>query len=102
MVRTSIVLLDSLLHTNVFDQKLIPVLLLVGWSNTISDPGFGGGSSNDASVKSKLINLMTSVRTLMRSMYPVVLSSRNILIISEIVPLIAVNTFIILYECALG
>lgn len=38
----------------------------MGWSNTVSEPAFGA-SSADASIKSKLINLMTSVRTLMRS-----------------------------------
>jgi hypothetical protein len=42
----------------------------VGWSNTVAEPAFGGGSSGDASVKSKLVNLMTSVRTLMRSELP--------------------------------
>ncbi|PSS16964.1 hypothetical protein M430DRAFT_35559 [Amorphotheca resinae ATCC 22711] len=57
-------------------------LARVGWSNSVSDPGFGG--SNDASIKSKLINLMTSVRTLMR------------------IPLIGINTVIIVYELALG
>lgn len=41
---------------------------IVGWSNSVSEPAFGTGSGRDASVKSKLINLMTSVRTLMRSM----------------------------------
>lgn len=43
---------------------------IVGWSNSVSEPAFGTGSGGDASVKSKLINLMTSVRTLMRSMFP--------------------------------
>ncbi|PQE31331.1 hypothetical protein CJF32_00001918 [Rutstroemia sp. NJR-2017a WRK4] len=43
-------------------------LARVGWSNTMADPGFGGTNANDASVKSKLINLMTSVRTLMRNL----------------------------------
>ncbi|KAM3085043.1 hypothetical protein ACMFMG_003482 [Clarireedia jacksonii] len=33
----------------------------------MSDPGFGGANANDTSIKSKLINLMTSVRTLMRN-----------------------------------
>ncbi|PQE14152.1 transport yos1 protein [Rutstroemia sp. NJR-2017a BVV2] len=59
-------------------------LARVGWSNTMADPGFGGANANDASVKSKLINLMTSVRTLMR------------------IPLIGINSVIIVYELALG
>jgi hypothetical protein len=53
----------------------------VGWSNTTSDQGFGGGShGGDASVKSKLINLMTSVRTLMRSKWPIRASSTSLLV----------------------
>jgi len=46
------------------------------------DPAFGTGT--DASVKAKVINLIGSVRTLMRA------------------PLILANTAIILYELALG
>lgn len=42
---------------------------IVGWSNSVSEPAFGSGIGGDASIKSKLINLMTSVRTLMRSTY---------------------------------
>ncbi len=39
---------------------------IVGWGNAQSDPGFG--ASNDAtSVKAKMVNLIASVRTLMRS-----------------------------------
>jgi hypothetical protein len=41
----------------------------VGWSNSVPDASFSA-SAGDASIKSKLINLMTSVRTLMRSMFP--------------------------------
>lgn len=40
----------------------------VGWSNGVLEPAFGAMGGGDASIKSKLINLMTSVRTLMRSM----------------------------------
>jgi len=58
-------------------------LARVGWSNTVSEPAFGAGAA-DASIKSKLVNLMTSVRTLMR------------------IPLIGINAVIILYELALG
>jgi hypothetical protein len=42
----------------------------VGWSNTVSEPAFGSSGGGDVSVKSKLINLTTSVRTLMRSTFP--------------------------------
>jgi len=60
-------------------------LARVGWSSTVVEPAFGAGSGGgDASVKSKLVNLTTSIRTLMR------------------IPLIAINTIIILYEFALG
>ncbi|CCU76113.1 unnamed protein product [Blumeria hordei] len=59
-------------------------LARVGWSNSVSEPAFGATSGGDASIKSKLINLMTSVRTLMR------------------IPLIITNTVIIIYELALG
>lgn len=59
-------------------------LARVGWSNSVSEPAFGTGNGGDASVKSKLINLMTSVRTLMR------------------IPLILINTVIIVYELFLG
>ncbi|CZR50477.1 related to YOS1, subunit of the Yip1p-Yif1p Complex, required for Transport between the ER and the Golgi Complex [Phialocephala subalpina] len=59
-------------------------LARIGWSNTVQEPGFGQQVGGDASVKHKLINLMTSVRTLMR------------------IPLILINTVIILYEIFLG
>jgi hypothetical protein len=43
----------------------------VGWGNAAqNEPSFGGGSAQDgASVKAKTINLINSVRTLMRSEY---------------------------------
>ncbi|UQC79809.1 uncharacterized protein CLUP02_05289 [Colletotrichum lupini] len=56
--------------------------LPVNLSPSSYDPTFG--SSNDASVKAKIINLIASVRTLMR------------------IPLIGINTIIILYELILG
>ncbi len=40
---------------------------LVGWGNTPIEPAFGGARDDAASVKAKLINLISSVRTLMRS-----------------------------------
>jgi len=58
-------------------------LARVGWSNASIEPGFGN-SADASSMKTKLINLMTSIRTLMR------------------IPLIAINMVIILYELVLG
>ncbi|THX90150.1 hypothetical protein D6D05_00747 [Aureobasidium pullulans] len=55
----------------------------VGWGSTQQEPAFGGPSDN-TSVKSKVINLISSVRTLMR------------------IPLIVINTLIIVYELILG
>lgn len=44
-------------------------LARIGWSaSNAAEPGFGGGVGQDQSVKTKIINLMTSIRTLMRSM----------------------------------
>ncbi len=40
--------------------------LAVGWGNAQSDPGFGT-STDTTSVKAKMVNLIASVRTLMRS-----------------------------------
>ncbi|OCK73939.1 Yos1-like protein [Lepidopterella palustris CBS 459.81] len=57
-------------------------LARIGWTNA-SDPGFGGGQDN-GSVKAKMVNLVASVRTLMR------------------IPLIIINTLIIFYELILG
>ncbi|CAG8951218.1 hypothetical protein HYFRA_00007965 [Hymenoscyphus fraxineus] len=60
-------------------------LARVGMSTAVSEPAFGAGSSGgDTSIKVKIINLVTSVRTLMR------------------IPLIGINMFIIIYELALG
>ncbi|KAF2001141.1 protein transport protein YOS1 [Amniculicola lignicola CBS 123094] len=57
-------------------------LARIGWTAS-AEPGFGG-ARDDASVKARLVNLVSSVRTLMR------------------IPLIVVNTFIIFYEIILG
>lgn len=60
-------------------------LARIGWGNTPIEPAFGSaGSRDDASVKGKLINLISSVRTLMR------------------IPLIVINTLVIFYEVVLG
>lgn len=45
-------------------------LARIGWSaSSATEPAFGAGPG-DASVKSKIVNLIASVRTLMRSMCP--------------------------------
>ncbi|KAK3709278.1 hypothetical protein LTR37_011016 [Vermiconidia calcicola] len=60
-------------------------LARIGWGNTQNEPAFGGGGMQDnASVKGKLINLINSVRTLMR------------------IPLIFLNLLIIVYSIAFG
>lgn len=93
-------------------------------STTVSEPAFGGGSGGgDASIKSKIINLVTSVRTLMRSTFyhyisfllphwllaPDSCASQRRLVAyrtmcwqKSTVPLIGINMFIIIYELALG
>ncbi|KAF2835531.1 Yos1-like protein [Patellaria atrata CBS 101060] len=58
-------------------------LARIGWSNVPTDPGFGG-IQETTSVKARTINLITSVRTLMR------------------IPLIFINTVVIIYELVLG
>lgn len=57
-------------------------LARINLSPSSYDPAFG--QSPDASVKVKIINLIASVRTLMR------------------IPLIVINTLIIVYELVLG
>ena len=45
-------------------------LARIGWSaSSAAEPAFGAGPGGDASVKSKIVNLIASVRTLMRSMW---------------------------------
>ncbi|KAK2040547.1 Yos1-like protein [Colletotrichum somersetense] len=61
-------------------------LARINLSPSSYDPSFG--ASADASVKAKIINLIASVRTLMRILCAV--------------PLIVINTIIILYELILG
>ncbi|KAK2073032.1 hypothetical protein P8C59_007344 [Phyllachora maydis] len=57
-------------------------LARINLSPSSYDPAFG--QSADASIKAKVINLIASVRTLMR------------------IPLIVINTLIIVYELVLG
>ncbi|KAI9244458.1 Yos1-like protein [Phascolomyces articulosus] len=56
-------------------------LARIGWSGQV-DPGFGVEQSQ--SVKYKIVNLISAVRTLMR------------------IPLIAINVIVIVYELLLG
>ncbi|KAI8940126.1 hypothetical protein NX059_003839 [Plenodomus lindquistii] len=58
-------------------------LARIGWTNALQEPGFGG-ARDDASIKARLINLVSSVRTLMR------------------IPLMFINTFMIIYYLVLG
>lgn len=53
--------------------------ITVGWGNAQqNEPSFGGGSAADgASVKAKTINLINSVRTLMRSTWAIYLPFPN-------------------------
>ncbi|ODH22296.1 hypothetical protein ACO22_05538 [Paracoccidioides brasiliensis] len=58
-------------------------LARIGWGRTQYEPGFGTVSDN-ASIKAKSVNLIASVRTVMR------------------IPLIAINLIVIIYEIVLG
>ncbi|KAJ5169759.1 uncharacterized protein N7500_002542 [Penicillium coprophilum] len=58
-------------------------LARVGWGRTQAEPGFGA-TYDSTSVKAKSVNLIASVRTVMR------------------IPLIVINTVIIVYELILG
>ncbi|KAI1338513.1 Yos1-like protein [Xylariaceae sp. FL0016] len=59
-------------------------LARINLSSSSYDPAFGVAPGQDQSVKGKFVNLVTSVRTLMR------------------IPLIGINTVIILYELVFG
>ncbi|KAL3476402.1 Yos1-like protein [Aspergillus californicus] len=58
-------------------------LARIGWGRTQADPAFGA-AGDSTSMKAKIINLIASVRTVMR------------------IPLIVINTIIIVYEFILG
>jgi len=58
-------------------------LARIGWGRIQPDPSFGATHDN-ASIKAKSVNLIASVRTVMR------------------IPLIVINTIIITYELILG
>ncbi|WPH02615.1 hypothetical protein R9X50_00548000 [Acrodontium crateriforme] len=60
-------------------------LARIGWgSSQQAEPSFGSGMQDNASVKAKMINLINSVRTLMR------------------IPLILLNLLIIVWAIAFG
>lgn len=106
---------------------------IVGWGNTPTEASFGGGGNDAASVKGKLVNLISSVRTLMRSEFtfsylPIRGRRTGVLsfwvsvysggmdlgrpfyvdrrLLTEfwgiVVPLIVINTLVIVYELVLG
>ncbi|KAL3434294.1 Yos1-like protein [Aspergillus tetrazonus] len=58
-------------------------LARIGWGRQAADPAFGA-TYDSTSVKAKTINLIASIRTVMR------------------IPLIVINTIIIVYELILG
>ncbi|KAA8649895.1 hypothetical protein EYZ11_001175 [Aspergillus tanneri] len=58
-------------------------LARIGWGRTQTDPSFGS-TYDSTSVKAKSVDLIASVRTVMR------------------IPLIVINTIIIVYELILG
>jgi hypothetical protein len=80
---------------------MLTLWIAVGWGSTQNEPSFGGGGPDNTSVKSKLINLINSVRTLMRSE-----SCRKHMQKPEVdidaVPLIFLNLLIIIYSIAFG
>ncbi|CAG7556840.1 unnamed protein product [Fusarium equiseti] len=78
--------------TNISAHVLSYTFYAVNLSPASYDPAFGAGP--DASVKAKIINLIASVRTIMRNYIP----ETNAIV----VPLIFVNSVIILYELILG
>jgi hypothetical protein len=58
-------------------------LARIGWGRTQADPAFGA-TYDSTSIKAKSVNLIASVRTVMR------------------IPLIVINATIIIYELILG
>lgn len=82
--------LGNLLYVSVLLVNAIAILsedrflARIGWSATNFDTGFGQQGPDNTSVKAKMINLIASVRTLMR------------------IPLIGINTLIIIYAFILG
>ncbi|KAF2750701.1 Yos1-like protein [Sporormia fimetaria CBS 119925] len=81
--------LGGLLYVSVLLINAIAVLsedrflARIGWTATAADPGFGA-PRDDASVKARLVQFVSSVRTLMR------------------IPLMFINTVLIIYLLVLG
>ncbi|KAL4896760.1 Yos1-like protein [Aspergillus ambiguus] len=81
--------LGKLFYTLILITNAIAVLsedrflARIGWGRTQADPAFGA-TYDSTSVKAKSINLIASVRTVMR------------------IPLIVINTIVIAYELILG
>ncbi|KAL5359525.1 Yos1-like protein [Aspergillus floccosus] len=81
--------LGKLFYTLILITNAIAVLsedrflARIGWGRTQADPAFGA-AYDSTSVKAKSINLIASVRTVMR------------------IPLIVINTTVIVYELILG
>ena len=73
----------------------------VGWGSTQSEPAGFGAMPDNASIKSKMVNLINSVRTLM-SGKGMLESSGYIITELRTVPLIFVNVLIIAYIITLG
>lgn len=73
-------------------------LTKVGWSTNSRANGFDD-PSNDASVKQRLVHLISAVRVLLRSTCLTLLRETNY---SFTVPLIAINIVVIVYEILLG
>ncbi|RUS31456.1 Yos1-like-domain-containing protein, partial [Jimgerdemannia flammicorona] len=90
-------------------------LIRIGWISQ-PEPGFGGG---EQSIKSKIVNLISAVRTLMRSMLTTIgriyvtcficevtifceFKLISTISTSSIVPLIGINILVIIYELLLG
>ncbi|RMY31152.1 hypothetical protein D0865_15078 [Hortaea werneckii] len=81
-------------------------LFQVGWGSSQQEPAFGGMQDN-TSVKAKMINLINSVRTLMRSMCEKqrVHKQEGTSRLTEAkpaVPLIFLNVLIIVWAIAFG
>ncbi|KAK5155910.1 hypothetical protein LTS14_005476 [Recurvomyces mirabilis] len=67
------------------EDRFLARTTTVGWGTSQqSEPSFGGGMQDNTSVKAKMINLISSVRTLMR------------------IPLIFLNLLIIVWAIAFG
>ncbi|KAK0267108.1 hypothetical protein LTR91_014674 [Friedmanniomyces endolithicus] len=76
-------------------------LARIGWGSAQNEPAFGGMQDN-TSVKAKMINLINSVRTLMRSTETLKKSTWRTTTDCATVPLIFLNALIIIWAVAFG